>query len=57
MTLTEAIDYIEDQWPDISDANSCARWIIKETGNGGLYADGALLDKFCCYWFRKQAYL
>ena len=38
MTLTETIDYIEAEWPDILDANSCARWVIRKTGDGGLYA-------------------
>ena len=56
MTLTETIDYIESQWPDIGDANSCARWIIKRTGNGGVYAtsDTKQIDNLCCFWMRHE---
>ena len=56
MTLTETIDYIEAEWPDIYDANSCARWLIHRTGNGGIYAtsDTKQLDQLCCYWMRHE---
>ena len=54
MTLTETIDYIEREWPDIFDSNSCARWVIKRTGNGGIYAtqDTKQIDQLCSFWVR-----
>ena len=56
MNLTELIDYIGREWPDVYDANSCARHIIKRTGNGGLYAtqDTKQLDQLICFWSRHE---
>lgn len=56
MTLIETINYIEREWPDILDANSCARWVINRTGNGGIYAtqDIKQIDKLCCFWMRHE---
>ena len=56
MTLTETIDYIEREWPDIFDSNSCARWVIKRTGDGGIYAtqDIKQIDRLCCFWMRHE---
>lgn len=53
MTL---IEYIEAEWPDIYDANGCARWVINRTGNGGIYAtqDIKQIDKLCCFWMRHE---
>lgn len=48
MTLTEVIDYIEREWPDIHDANSCARWIL-----GQKYRPQTL-DNLCCFWMRHE---
>jgi|DEB0MinimDraft_10_1074344.scaffolds.fasta_scaffold21288_3 hypothetical protein len=55
MNLTETIDYIEAEWPDILDANSCARWVIKRTGDG-MYAtqDTQQIDQLCCFWMRHE---
>ncbi len=56
MNLTELIDYIEREWSDIYDANSCARWILKRTGNGGVYStqETTQLDQLCCFWMRHE---
>ena len=56
MTLTELINYIEANRPDIFDSNSCARWIIKRTGNGGIYAaqNTKQLDQLCRFWMRHE---
>ena len=48
MTLTETIDYIEAEWPDILDANSCARWIT------GRHHENETLDQLCCFWMRHE---
>lgn len=53
MNLTETIDYIEAEWPDILDANSCARWLIKRTG-GGPPITSKQLDQLCCFWMRHE---
>lgn len=58
MTLTETIDYIETAWPQIMDANSCARWLIKITGDGGLYASTnvAQINRLCRIWEARAGY-
>ena len=62
MTLTELIDYIGNEWPTITDANSCARWILKLT-NGTpqlpVYLShniriNNVVDELCCYWSRHE---
>lgn len=57
MTLTQIIDYIEAEWPDILDANSCARWIINRTGIlRSLPPDQPepTIDQLCCFWMRHE---
>ena len=58
MTLTETIDYIETAWPQIMDSNSCARWLIKITGDGGLYASTNMvqINRLCRIWEARADY-
>ena len=49
MTLTELIDYIGDEWPDVYDANSCARWILN-TFNENEHT----VDQLICFWSRHE---
>jgi hypothetical protein len=54
MTLTQLINYMGLQWPDIYDAHGCASWIIKRSG--GIYATQPLkeVDQLCCFWMRHE---
>jgi len=60
MNLTETINYIETAWPQIMDANSCARWLIKISGagNGGLYASTNIpqINRLCRLWEARAGY-
>ena len=58
MTLTETIDYIETAWPQIMDANSCARWLIKITGNrsGCASANVVQINRLCRIWEARADY-
>ena len=48
--LSDTIDYILREWPDIRDANSCARWALRR---GAEYS----IDQCCGFWSRNEAYL
>jgi hypothetical protein len=56
ITLTQLIKYIESDWPTISDANSCARWILKQA-DAGLFPEnyGLRQVNICCsFWSRHE---
>ena len=53
MNLTELIDYIGREWPDVCDANSCARHILKRTA-GGPPITSKMLDQLICFWSRHE---
>ena len=48
MNLTQLIDFIWDEYPEIMDANSCARWILGEHHAGKTVGD------LCSYWSEHQ---
>lgn len=46
--ITDTVDYIKREWPDISDKVNCARWILR-------HEEQQELDKLCCFWQRHEA--
>jgi len=46
--ITDTVDYIKREWPDISDKVNCARWILRHEDQTGL-------DQLCCFWQRHEA--
>jgi len=53
MTITEIISQIERDWPDISDKNNCARWIVLGREKK-RFPEDLSVDHLCSFWSRHE---